>query len=186
KAERRAMEAERSVVDLYRAVLMKDRVGEEFDGTIAAVVSFGLFVQIEKPFVEGLVKLGVLDDQYDYDEETQRLVGRTTGRQFALGDPVRVRVDNVSVQQRKIDMALLSHTAAAPAVAEKPRHKRSGEGGGREAKKPLKPSPARKRGRDQDKRGGNSHGGRGGGSGKAHGGKGHAGGGGGGGGGGKG
>ncbi|HEY1587262.1 MAG TPA: ribonuclease R, partial [Polyangia bacterium] len=81
KAERRAMEAERDVVDLYRAVLMKDRIGEEYEGTIAAVVGFGLFVQIESPFVEGLVKLGALaDDQYDYDEETQRLVGRGTGR----------------------------------------------------------------------------------------------------------
>ncbi|MDB4967691.1 MAG: ribonuclease, partial [Myxococcales bacterium] len=156
KSERRAMEAERSVVDLYRAVLMKDRIGEEFEGTVAAVVSFGLFVQIEKPFVEGLVKLGVLDDQYEYDEQTQRLVGRTTGRQFALGDPVKVRVENVSVQQRKIDFALLSHTASAPAIIEPPGGKRRDDK--RDGRKPLRPSPARRRGRDDEKRAGNSQG----------------------------
>src|SRR6266498_5839556 len=49
-AERRAMEAERDVVDLYRAVLMRDRIGEEYDGTVAGVAAFGLFVQIESPF----------------------------------------------------------------------------------------------------------------------------------------
>src|SRR5581483_11162562 len=58
--ERRAMEAEREVVDMYRAHLMRDRVGEEYDGTIAGVAGFGLFVQIEAPFVEGLVKADTL------------------------------------------------------------------------------------------------------------------------------
>src|SRR5437868_1524691 len=121
------MEAERDVVDLYRAVLMRDRIGEEYDGTIAAVVGFGLFVQIESPFVEGLVKLGSLvDDQYELDEETQRLVGRSTGRQFALGDPVKVRIENVSVQQRKIDLALVEHSSTAPPLPERPRAARHG------------------------------------------------------------
>jgi ribonuclease R len=114
-AERRAMEAERDVVDLYRAVLMRDRIGEEYDGTISAVVGFGFFVQIESPFVEGLVKVSALsDDNYDLDDETQRLVGRSSGRQFALGDEVRVRIENVSVPGRKIDFALVEHTASVP------------------------------------------------------------------------
>ncbi|MGZ3428575.1 MAG: ribonuclease R, partial [Polyangia bacterium] len=161
KAERRAMEAERDVVDLYRAVLMRDRIGEEFDGTIAAVVGFGLFVQIESPFVEGLVKLGSLvDDQYELDEQTQRLVGRTTGRQFALGDPVKVRIENVSVQQRKIDLALIEHSAMAPPVPERPRAARHGRD---EKKKPLRPAPSRKH--DKGKNGRSSHRGGGGGSG---------------------
>lgn len=141
KAERRAMEAERDVVDLYRAVLMRDRIGEEYDGTISAVVGFGLFVQIESPFVEGLVKVGGLsDDHYEYDEETQRLVGRTTGRQFALGDPVKVRIENVSVPGRKIDLALVEHAATAPPLQET-------RGAGRrrdEKRKPLRPAPSRK------------------------------------------
>ena len=156
-SERKAMQAERDVIDLYRAVLMRDRIGEEFEGTVAAVVAFGLFVQIESPFVEGLVKLGSLaDDQYDYDEETQRLVGRGTGRQFALGDKVKVRIENVSVSARKIDLALLEHTAMAPPLAEKPRARRRRELP--EPKKPLRPSPARRHDRDP-RRGRNGSGG---------------------------
>lgn len=122
KAERRAMEAERAVVDLYRAVLMRDRVGEEFAGVISAVTTFGLFVQIESPFVEGLVKVTALgDDRYEFDEKTQRLVGQRSGRQFSLGDPVRVRVENVSVSQRKIDLQLLQHRESERPAAERPR-----------------------------------------------------------------
>jgi len=159
KAERRAMEAERDVVDLYRAVLMRDRIGEEYDGTIAAVVAFGLFVQIESPFVEGLVKLGGLtDDHYEYDEQTQRLVGRTTGRQFALGDPVKVRIENVSVPGRKIDFALVEHVATAPPV-----HDTRSSGKRRdEKKKPLRPAPSRggKHERDRKHGGGKPGGGK--------------------------
>ncbi len=150
QTERKAMEAERDVVDLYRAILMRDRIGEEFDGTISAVVGFGVFVQIESPFVEGLIKIASLgDDHYEYDEETQRLVGRTTGRQFALADPVKVRIENVSVPGRKIDLVLVEHAESAPHVVERGRKR---EGGVREARKPLKPSPARKH--DRDRRGG--------------------------------
>lgn len=149
KAERRAMEAERDVVDLYRAVLMRDRIGEEYDGTIAAVVAFGLFVQIESPFVEGLVKVGTLvDDQYDFDEATQRLVGRAHGRQFALGDPVKVRIENVSVPGRKIDLALVEHATIAPPLREKAHTKKRRD----EHKKPPRPSPARKHERDRRRR----------------------------------
>jgi ribonuclease R len=122
---------------------MKDRIGEEYDGTIAAVVSFGLFVQIESPFVEGLVKLSVLnDDQYDFDEETQRLVGRSSGRQFALGDPVKVRIENVSVAARKIDLALVEHASVAPPLREKPHGKRRDDHH-RQKKKPIRPSKGR-------------------------------------------
>jgi ribonuclease R len=114
QAERRAMEAEREVVDMYRAHLMRDRVGEEFDGTISAVAAFGFFVQIESPFVEGLVKLDSLqDDRYEFVEEQLKLFGRSSGRSFALGDKVRVRIENVSVQRRQIDLVLEEHVARA-------------------------------------------------------------------------
>ncbi len=107
--ERRAMEAEREVVDLYRALFMRDHIGDEYDGTVAAATTFGLFVQIEKPFVEGLIKLDRIgDDFYELDKETMRLVGRRSGHAFALGDPVRVRVEDASIQRRQIDLALVS------------------------------------------------------------------------------
>jgi ribonuclease R len=155
-SERKAMEAERDVVDLYRAVLMKDRIGEEYDGTISAVVGFGFFVQIESPFVEGLVKLAALaDDHYEFDEETQRLVGRANGRQFALGDKVKVRIENVSVPGRKIDLQLVEHATMAPPLPEHPRARRRHVA---EHKKPLRPAPARKH--ERERRGGGGRGGR--------------------------
>lgn len=112
--ERRAMEAEREVVDMYRTFLMRDRVGEEYDGTVTGVTSFGIFVEIVDPFVEGLVRMERLGqdagDRFVFDERTVRLVGKQSGRSFALGDAVRVRIENVSVPRRKIDLALVAHT----------------------------------------------------------------------------
>jgi ribonuclease R len=117
--ERRAMEAEREVVDMYRAYLMRDRIGEEYDGVIVGVTNFGLFVEIPEPFVEGLIKVDTLGgDAWVYDEQKLRLVGRSSGRSFALGDAVRVRIENVSVARRKIDFVLIGHEAAAAVPAQ--------------------------------------------------------------------
>jgi ribonuclease R len=127
--ERRAMQAEREVVDLYRAFLMRDHVGDEYEGTVAGVAGFGIFVQIESPFVEGLVKNEALgDDYYELDDKSMRLVGRRSGHSFALGDAVRVRIENVSVQRRKIDMVLVEHhaTAVSPRPKRSKRAERSG------------------------------------------------------------
>ena len=112
-AERRAMEAEREVVDLYRAHFMRDRIGEEFEGTIGGVTSFGLFVSIDSPFVEGLVRTETMrDDRYHFEEHRLRLVGTLSGRSFSLGQRVKVRIDAVSVPRRKIDLSLLDVEAA--------------------------------------------------------------------------
>ncbi len=109
-AERNAMEVEREVTDLYRAFFLRDRIGDVFDGTISGVAGFGVFVVVDDPFVEGLVRVGALsDDFYEFDEPTCRLVGRRSGRVFALGDPVKVEVQSVSVVRRKIDFALAGH-----------------------------------------------------------------------------
>jgi len=109
-SERTAMEAEREVVDIYRAYFMRDRIGDVFEGTISGVMGFGIFVVIDEPFIEGLVRVEALsDDYYLFDEVTARLVGRRTGRTFALGDTVKVEVQSVSVVRRKIDFALHEH-----------------------------------------------------------------------------
>jgi ribonuclease R len=125
--ERRAVEAEREVVDMYRAYLMRDRVGEELDGTITGVVSFGAFVECFEPFVEGLIKLDALgEDRFQLDEKTMQLRGVRTGRTFSLGDPVRVRVENVSVARRRIDLALVPPEPGEEVVVEEPRRGRRG------------------------------------------------------------
>lgn len=118
-AERRAMEAERDVVDLYRAHFMRDKIGEEYEGTINGVTAFGMFISIDKPFVEGLVKLETLrDDRYHFEETRLRLVGQSSGRSFSLGQKVRVRIEAVSIQRRKIDLGLLD-VESAPVITPK-------------------------------------------------------------------
>jgi ribonuclease R len=109
-AERQAMEVEREVIDLYRAFFLRDRVGDTFEGTISSVTGFGVFVQVDDPFVEGLIRIDQLsDDYYNYDEAACRLVGRRSGRAFALGDSVKVEVQSVSVVRRQVDFALADH-----------------------------------------------------------------------------
>jgi ribonuclease R len=107
--ERRAMEAEREAVGMYRAYLMRDQVGQRFDGVVSAVTSFGAFVELEEPFVEGLIKLDSLgDDKFSYDAVHMRLSGARTGTAIELGDKVTVEINNVSVVRRRIDFTLIS------------------------------------------------------------------------------
>ena len=114
-AERKAMEIEREVVDLYRAYFMRDRVGDVFEGTISAVTSFGIFVSVDEPFIEGLVRMEELgDDIFSFEESALRLVGRRSGRTFSLGDTVSVEILSVSVARRRIDFRLHGHRAEAP------------------------------------------------------------------------
>jgi ribonuclease R len=107
--ERRAMEAEREAVAMYRAYLMRDQVGQRFEGLISAVTNFGAFVEIEVPYVEGLIKLDTLGDEpWDFDQIHMRLTGRKTGKSIELGDKVMVEVNNVSVIRRRIDFTLIA------------------------------------------------------------------------------
>jgi ribonuclease R len=110
-AERKAMEVEREVMDLYRAYFLRDRVRDVFEGSISGVANFGAFVTVDEPFVEGLIRVDYLvpDDYYLFDDVALRLVGRRTGRAFSLGDRVKVEVVSASVARRKIDLKLHEH-----------------------------------------------------------------------------
>ncbi len=105
--ERRAMEAEREAVAMYRAYLMRDQVGQRFPGVVSAVTSFGAFIEIEEPFVEGLIKLDSLGEPFTYDEVHMRLSGQRTGKTIELADRVTVEINNVSVLRRRIDFTLI-------------------------------------------------------------------------------
>lgn len=116
--ERRAMQVERQVVDMYRVFLMRDRVGEDFEGTISGITAVGLFVELDDPFVEGLIRADSLGrEAYSFDEKNVRLFGERSGQSFALSDRVRVRIENVSVPRRKIELSLLEHLTALPVSA---------------------------------------------------------------------
>jgi len=105
-----AESAEREMVDLCRARLMQDRIGEQYRGCINAVTCFGFFVELEAPFVEGLVPVASLgDDRYEFIENRRLLVGKRSGRTFRIGDAVRVEVANVSVERREIEFALAAN-----------------------------------------------------------------------------
>ena len=106
--ERVAMEAEREILDRYRVRFMKERTGEEFEGVISGVTAFGFFAELKDIFVEGLVRVTSLhDDYYQYHEKRYCLIGERTHRTFRIGDEVRVRVDRVDVERRHIDFGLI-------------------------------------------------------------------------------
>lgn len=108
RRERRAMDVERQVVDMYRAYLMRDRVGEEFEGTVAGVIALGLFVELDSPYVEGLIRTERLPEPYEFDEKSLRLHAPLSGRQIGLGARVLVRIDSVSVPRRRIELSLIA------------------------------------------------------------------------------
>ena len=109
RRERTAMEAEREIVDRYRIRFMKEKTGDLFEGVISGVASFGFFVELNDTFVEGLVRVTSLhDDYYRYHEKRYCLVGERTHKSFKIGDQVRVRLDRVDVERRHIDFGLMT------------------------------------------------------------------------------
>jgi len=106
--ERVAMEAEREILNRYRVRFMKDKIGDEFEGVISGVTAFGFFVELKDIFVDGLVRVTSLhDDYYQYHEKRYCLVGERTHKTFRIGDEIRVRLDRVDVERRHIDFGLV-------------------------------------------------------------------------------
>ncbi len=102
--ERHAMDAEREMVALKKAQFMMNKIGEVFPGFINNLANFGFFVELDDYFIEGLVKLATLtDDDYDYYEKDYVIKGRRHGRQFRLGDNVRVKVARINAFRSEID-----------------------------------------------------------------------------------
>jgi ribonuclease R len=102
--EKRAEEATREVEAWLKCQYMEQHLGDEFDGVITGVTNFGVFVQITSLLVDGLVHVTSLsNDYYHFDSGSQSLVGERTGRQFRLGDAMRVQVNKVDMETRRID-----------------------------------------------------------------------------------
>lgn len=106
--ERRADEATRDALDWLKCEYMMDRVGEEFDGIVSSVTSFGLFIELRDIYVEGLVHITNLkSDYYHFDPVKHRLVGERTRKIYRLTDKVRVQVIRVDLDDKKIDFELI-------------------------------------------------------------------------------
>jgi len=101
--ERKAMEVEREVVDLHRALLMQNRVGEHFEGTVSALVGSGAFVALDEPYVDVLVRYEAMGNEpYELDEEGLCAIGQRSGDVVRLGDRMVVRIDDVSIERRTV------------------------------------------------------------------------------------
>ncbi|MFP5307025.1 MAG: ribonuclease R [Gammaproteobacteria bacterium] len=106
--ERRADEATRDVVTWLKCEFIRHRLAEEFDGTISSVAPFGLFVELDGLYIEGLVHVSSLrNDYYEHDARAYRLVGSRSKTVYGLGDRVRVKLVRVNLDERKIDLELV-------------------------------------------------------------------------------
>jgi len=131
--ERRADDATREVADWLKCEYMQDHVGAEFSGVISSVTGFGLFVRLDDLFIDGLVHISTLDnDYYQFDAAKQRLIGENSGMIYRLGDKVKIRVVAVHLEQKMVDFSLVES-------ARKPR--RVGKTAKQKAKKVFKELP---------------------------------------------
>ncbi len=130
--ERRADEATRDVSDWLKCDFMQDQVGNVFKGVIASVTGFGFFVRLDELFIDGLVHVSSLDnDYYRFDQVGQRLIGESGGQTYRLGDRVEVRVEAVNMDERKIDFSLISSERGPRNVGKTAREKSKKEAGGK-------------------------------------------------------
>ena len=110
--ERRADAATYDAVDWLKCEFMLDKLGKRYMGTITSVTAFGIFVQLDEIFVEGLVHITELKgDYYKFDPIRFRLQGERTGTIYRLGDKLEVLVARVDLDERKIDFALVGETS---------------------------------------------------------------------------
>ena len=131
RLERRAITVERHVIDLYRAILMRDRMGEEFDAAVSSVDPGGIYVRFDEPFVEAFIPIERLDDDYyELGDLGIRLIGTRTGTTFALGDRLRVRLEDINISRRQL--------LAVPTTFGEPRQRPVGKTGQRSGERPKR------------------------------------------------
>lgn len=150
--ERRADEATRDVLTWLKCEYMRHRLGESYVGVVNAATSFGLFVELEGLYIEGLVHISSLKNDYYVHEPSQhRLRGERSGRVYGIGQKLRVKVVRVNLDERKIDLEPLEELGglrAADGGRERPREGGHGRGGGGRGKRGSGPrGKSRGRGR---------------------------------------
>ncbi|HAB70160.1 MAG TPA: ribonuclease R, partial [Acinetobacter nosocomialis] len=117
QTERRADEASRSVTTWLKCHYMQQHLGDEFIGIVSAVTEFGLFVTLKDLYVDGMIHISQLgDDFFIYDQASQNLIGQNRGQVFGLGDEVKIQVAGVNLEERKIDFQLIQQVTHAGRV----------------------------------------------------------------------
>jgi ribonuclease R len=145
--ERRADDAERELVQWKKVRFMADKVGDEFHGYITGVTSFGLFIELVEHFVEGLVHISTMaDDYYRFVERAHLLRGENTGRVYRLGDRVQVQVIKVDMERRQVDLGLVEilDTVRATEQGRGPRRSKAEPKRERHLRRPRKQRPGRR------------------------------------------
>lgn len=139
--ERRADEASRDVEAWLKCYFMRDKLGEEYGGMVNGVTSFGIFVQLDSLFIEGLVHVTELgSDYFQYDEIKNELRGERTGIRYRMSDRVRVQVSRVDLDARKIDFRLVRDVPVKPPARAAAAVGEAAGGGGSGARvRPLDP-----------------------------------------------
>ncbi len=107
KMERVAEEAERDALEILKLRILSGHIGEEFEGIITGIVSFGFFVELERYLIEGLVPISSVEGYYIYDPDNHRFIKEDGSKQFRLGDKVKVKIANVDEDLKKLDLALV-------------------------------------------------------------------------------
>ena len=157
--ERRADEASRDVTNWLKCYYMQDKVGEVFEGTVSAVTSFGVFVALDDAYVEGLLHVTELgNDYFHYEKALHEMVGERTGAKYRLGDRVTIKVARVDLETTKIDFSLVNkqgnlELAGDSKGQKKPAGRQSREPRGRSDSKPngLPKSTSKKTGSRKSK-----------------------------------
>lgn len=133
--ERRADEASRDVEAWLKCYFIRDKLGEEFTGTISSVTSFGIFVQLDALFIEGLVRVTDLGaDYFQFDEARHELRGERTGIRYQLTDRVTVQVSRVDLDARKIDLRLVTEPGIHTLLKSEARRADARKGAGKAGK----------------------------------------------------
>ena len=145
--DRVAEAASREMVDFMKALFMRDKVGERFHGHVSGVANFGIFVELEDIFVEGMAPLEFMtDDYYRFIPEEHAVLGRRSGRRFRLGDPVTVRVEGVDLAARRVTFQLQAGGTREVAGDAPASRRLAGLTGTRRPERKKPPTPRRKKG----------------------------------------
>ncbi len=108
RMERKAVDAERESTKYFQVLFVQDKIGEEFNGTVSGIAEFGLFVKMDENQCEGMVAMNdIPGDRFSFDQNKFRIVGANSGREYNFGDKVRVRIYEVHLAKRQIDLELI-------------------------------------------------------------------------------
>jgi ribonuclease R len=120
KMERLAQEAERESIKLKQVEYISRYIGESFTGLVSGVMSFGIFVELHETFIEGIVPIAeMLDDFYIHDDRTYSMIGRDTDKVIRLGDEVKIRVQSVDLEKKRIEFVMLENLSDIPRQADR-------------------------------------------------------------------